>query len=516
MLGLAAETGKKYSRLYRLEGGEIDLEKRQIVMTKDASPISLSNRTVEDVRALLAICPSRPFANVEPSDLSWRLRQLAQDARVEGIKRIQQCVQFSHDIHNLYLAQHETGAPEPEMDDPSCHFDEVTGEAYVIINGVKHSLGARNSTASRDGYARIIAEWKASGKSPTFGWEVKNLTVAELVAEYEVFATDYFGLGVTSEVHRIALATKFLVRFYGRTLAAEFDHLKFKAVRQALIDNGNVRKSINAHMKRIVRLFKWAAGEGKIPPEVPQALSMIPGLRRGHTKAPETPPVQPADDAVVEATLPHLTPVVADMVRLQRLTGMRPGEICIMRLCDIDRTNSVWIYYPERHKTMNTGRERPIFIGPQGQALLAKYLDRGPESPCFQPQEAVAAQREQRSADRKTPLSCGNRRGTNLKRLPKKQAGERYEPKTYNRAVAYVLKRIFPEPEGLSEKELAAWRLKYRWSPNRLRHAAATEIRKRYGLEAAQVILGHAKCDTTQIYAQRDLERGVEVAMNLG
>jgi hypothetical protein len=44
--------------------------------------------------------------------------------------------------------------------------------------------------------------------------------------------------------------------------------------------------------------------------------------------APELPPVRPVDDEVVEATLPYLPEIVADMVRLQRLTGARPGEVC--------------------------------------------------------------------------------------------------------------------------------------------------------------------------------------------
>ena len=35
------------------------------------------------------------------------------------------------------------------------------------------------------------------------------------------------------------------------------------------------------------------------------------------------------------------------------------------------------------------------------------------------------------------------------------------------------------------------------WHPNQLRHTRATEVRKQFGLEAAQVVLGHAKADVT-------------------
>jgi site-specific recombinase XerC len=64
--------------------------------------------------------------------------------------------------------------------------------------------------------------------------------------------------------------------------------------------------------------------------------------------------------------------------------------------------------------------------------------------------------------------------------------------------------------------ELAAWRTSHRWHPNRLRHTAATDIRARYGLEAAQVVLGHSRADVTQVYAERDLEKAREVMREVG
>jgi site-specific recombinase XerC len=54
------------------------------------------------------------------------------------------------------------------------------------------------------------------------------------------------------------------------------------------------------------------------------------------------------------------------------------------------------------------------------------------------------------------------------------------------------------------------------WAPNRLRHSAGTEIRKRFGLEAAQVTLGHASADVTQVYAERDAKLAAEVARKIG
>ena len=52
--------------------------------------------------------------------------------------------------------------------------------------------------------------------------------------------------------------------------------------------------------------------------------------------------------------------------------------------------------------------------------------------------------------------------------------------------------------------------------PYQLRHAAATAIRKRFGREASRVILGHGDVGATQIYAEEDRTRGVEVVRQIG
>ena len=90
-------------------------------------------------------------------------------------------------------------------------------------------------------------------------------------------------------------------------------------------------------MGRVRRMFRWAAAEELVPPAIYQALTAVGGLRRGRSHARETAPIEPVSDGVIEATLPHLPEVVADMVRLQRLTGMRPAEVCLIRPCDLNR-----------------------------------------------------------------------------------------------------------------------------------------------------------------------------------
>ena len=64
--------------------------------------------------------------------------------------------------------------------------------------------------------------------------------------------------------------------------------------------------------------------------------------------------------------------------------------------------------------------------------------------------------------------------------------------------------------------EVRRWRRMHRWHPNQLRHTFATEVRKAHGLEAAQVLLGHARADVTQVYSERNLTLAVKVAGVMG
>ena len=217
--------------------------------------------------------------------------------------------------------------------------------------------------------------------------------------------------------------------------------------------------------------------------------------------ARETEPVLPVDTATLDATLPHLPEIVADMLRLQRLTGMRPSEVCMLRPCDINRSGDVWLYRPITHKNQYRGKERVIFLGPQAQKVLLRYLTRDSKSHCFQPRDSEAKRRTPRGRGKGFVFS------------------DRYHAGVYRRAIHRACDKAFLHPE-LNElkineltfaqrKELREWQAAHRWSPNQLRHAAATEIRRDFGLEAAQVILGHAKADVTQIYAERDLAKGL-------
>lgn len=51
-----------------------------------------------------------------------------------------------------------------------------------------------------------------------------------------------------------------------------------------------------------------------------------------------------------------------------------------------------------------------------------------------------------------------------------------------------------------------------RWHPSQFRHTFASEVRRRFGLEAAQVLLGHPRADVTQVYVEGDAALAARVA----
>jgi integrase len=209
--------------------------------------------------------------------------------------------------------------------------------------------------------------------------------------------------------------------------------------------------------------------------------------------------VQPAADGHVNAALRFLPAPVRALVELQRLTGCRPGEAMVMRAIDLTMTGAVWTFRPAKHKNRHRGLDRVIFLGPQAQEVIKPFLTTNLEAYLFSPRAYVEALHARRAAQRKTkrtPSELKRRRKVKPRRVP----AERYNRRSYRVAIIRACRKA-----GVPE-----------WSPLQLRHTAATAIRARFGLEAAKVILGHAKVETSQIYAERDLGKAATIMAEIG
>jgi hypothetical protein len=393
----------------------------------------------------------------------------------------------------------------------------------VTLNGKDHYLGVWKTTASKAEYNRLIGEWLAAGRCLPATRGGTDLTVAELGAAYWNWATGYYRKDgqPTRSLDRVRLAVRLLRTKYGPTLAHDFGPLALQAIQRELAAGHRCRRYCNYLTDSIKRVFRWGASQELLPVTIYQALATVPGLRKGRSDAKEAKPVQPVAPDVVDATLPHLPAVVADMVRLHRLIGARPAEVCILRPCDLDTSGPVWTYRPESHKTENHGHQRVIMIGPKGQDVLRPYLLREKTSYCFVPAESERKRRWLLRENRQSPLKPFDLK-RRPKRHPKRTAGDRYTPGSYRRAIERAVERINQERREDAHTARKAAGVKVEpallpnWTPNQLRHATATDIRRQFGLEAVQVVLGHAHANVSEVYAERDLNLAAEIMRKIG
>ncbi len=106
-----------------------------------------------------------------------------------------------------------------------------------------------------------------------------EITIIELVRDYAVHCRSYYGTSRNSELWQILTCCKPIQKLYKTLPAVEFGPRQFKAVREEMIEADWARTTINQNMKRIVRMFKWAAAEEKLPASIFETLRLIPSLK---------------------------------------------------------------------------------------------------------------------------------------------------------------------------------------------------------------------------------------------
>lgn len=427
---------------------------------------------------------------------------------------------------------------------PSYRFHKPSGNAVVTISGRDIYLGEHGTAASKEKYDRHISEWLAGGRlalAPSASGE-NGLTIVELIARFMTHATMFYVRPdgtPTSEAKTLAAAMGPLKTLYGSTPAADFGPMKLRAVREKMIAMGWSRKSINHQTARIRHLFKWAASQELVPASIHVALATVAGLKAGKSAARETAPIRPVPMAMLEATIKCMPPVVRDMVLLQLVTGMRSGELVKMRTCDIDTSGDVWTYTLAHHKTAHHGHVREVMIGPRGQEILAKRLRPNVREFIFRPEDAEAWRKEQCKTHRHPSVRKS-------RRISDRTLNDRYDVGSYHRAITYACTKAFPLPDHLARVRVAAagrkekstrwetlpewkdrigtdgwkaakaWRKEHHWHPHQLRHNAATELRREFGIEAARIILGHRSAAITEVYAEQDRSKAQEIVRKIG
>ncbi len=423
-----------------------------------------------------------------------------------------------------------------------------SGQAIVTLNSRDHYLGPHGSQTSIQEYDRLIAEWLSGGRQSPQVRADQSLTINRLILSFFEHVQSYYRKPdgtQTTEVDNFRQALRPLRRLYGHTPAMEFGPKSLKALREHMVGLGWCCKNVNKHVYRIGAAFKWAASEELLPASVYEQIKTVQALRRGRTTARESQRIPVVPVEMIEAVMPFLSRQVCDMIRLQLLCAARPGEIVTLKVKDIKAMDKIWAHEPDQHKTAHHDKDRHILFGPQAQEILSRYMaGRSPEDYLFSAAEAERERRLKLHEARRTPLSCGNNPGSNRRPAPKRQPNDCYTEDTYRRAIHRACDQAFPPPPHLAHqkvpgvrghsrwetnaewelrlgvegwKELLAWQKSHRWSPNRLRKNAGTEIRRLFGLEASQLALGHSSAVVTDsVYAERDMNKMIDIFGKVG
>ncbi len=367
--------------------------------------------------------------------------------------------------------------------------------AFVELNGRRHWLGRYGSKESRQKYDALVAEWLANGRR--LAPDPEDFTILELAARYWSHAQGYYlrpDETPTQERSKTRYTLALLNDLYGHEQAAAFGPRKVKALRETLISRKLARSYINDHVGRIKHIFKWSVGEELVPPAVWHALQAVEGLKAGRSEARETEPVRPVPDPDVDAVLQRVTSPVRAMIELQGLTAMRPGEVVVMRPVDLDTSGPVWTFTPEEHKTAWRGHARTIYLGPRAQAVVAPFLNRPVGAFMFSPREAELERRQRAAQGVRRPDQADTPTKTGRK------LRDHYSVDSYRRAVEYACKAA-----GVPV-----------WTPGRLRHNRATEVRRQAGLDVARVVCGHRSPVVTEIYAEVDRQAAIRFMAESG
>jgi integrase len=403
----------------------------------------------------------------------------------------------------------------------------------VRIDGRDHYLGKYGTAESLEKYHRLLAERHAGGgATPVAKPEtlVDGLRINELaLSDFRHCENYYVKNGVaTSQVGLVRLSLAVLNRLFGHTLVRDFGPLALETCQAEFVRQGLCRNECNRRTKLIRQAFRWGVSKQLIEVDVHQRLTTVQAIGKGRTPARESIPVKPVPDGMAEAVRPYVSRQVWAMIELEHLTGARPGEIVIMRTADINTTGTTWEYTPGSHKTEHHEHTRTIFIGPRAQAVLKPWLRTDLAGYLFNPAEAEAERNAERRAKRKSPLWNSHVQLQARKRdaRRRKPFGDHYTPTAYRRAIARACDQAFPHPilDKFKKKDLTAeqrvelqlWRTVHRFHPTRIRHTTATRIRRRFGLEGAQAVLGHSELGSTQIYAAKSLEAARAIMQEVG
>jgi len=409
---------------------------------------------------------------------------------------------------------------------PDLKYHKPTRQFCVYLDGKRVTLGGDRTVAERrhKQLCREILDGRAdvpSGNTP-LRKAGDPLAVAEGLLRYmRDHALSYYRDQPATVARLWEMVDAVRLR-HAELPADRFRGRELKAVRQYLLDERRSKRDgrplsrtyVNYLVRAAQRCWVWLLSEGDVSAECVESLRAVEAIHKGkggREPARVLPPGPGWSMALVE-----LPPTLYAMCRVQALSGMRPQDVCRMRRGEVSTRPDesvelagtgrklsaiavggalVWVYCPSDHKTAHKGKPRAVPLGPRCQQLLRPLLaGLGPDDYVFSPARALAE------------VGRGNR----FKRVG---YSTRYAVKQYEQFVKRAIDRV---NRRLAAAGVDAESHAPVWSPNQLRHLAATEVGDRFDRHTAAALLGHAGDNTIDVYLEQSLGKAARAAAECG
>ena len=384
----------------------------------------------------------------------------------------------------------------PRLNNRNPKLSKLRKYAVAYYRGKIHYLGLHGTPEALTAYNRFCAEIQ---ENPTFitSQRAKCVTVRELTAAF----LDHAAANTDSATYSFfrVVALDFLDVLYGDNFPVDdFTPRCLKLVRDEMIKSRRYcRRILNRCVKSVIAIFSWGVEHEMVKETTWSALKAVKPLQEGHYGTFDHEERQPVPDDVVRRTLPFLPPTVQAMIKLQRILGMRPNEIFLMRVGDIDTTreNGLWYYLPGSYKTSRHVGKIVFPLGKPEQELIAPYLEgKNADNAVFSPRQAMAERNAERAANRKTKPSPSHMRKAEERAKKPSYYAEFYNRDSYRQAIEHAICTGNKAGQAIPK-----------WTPYMLRNSAATAIESEIGLDEAQAQLGHKTADMTRRYSKAQL-----------
>ena len=383
-----------------------------------------------------------------------------------------------------------------------------SGQARVTLNGKVHYCGRWGTAEAHARYAELIREWQERGERPADrapNPEQATVLLGDLLQQFlhHVDATGRYRKNGEPTAQRAEFVNVInsLTAFAGKLPVARMTEATLVAWRDVLERNRALtRTGINRKVGKIVQILRWGRARGLVPKVVWADVSAIEPLRRGEVgdRPEHGRPKRPVSLDEVEAVAPHCAPQVGDMLRLQALCGMRPGEVLQMRWADISKqplegdVTGAWLYVVPDGKTSHHGHMTRYVLPPAAQEILARYPAL-PLAYIFSPAAAMAERRERRRAARSSKLTPSQRQRD---QDAQREYAQTWDTHAYRRHVTRAC-----EKAGVPV-----------FTPHEVRHGFVTWAANALSLGAAAAAANHRSVTTTQRYVHVKVTDAIHVA----